>query len=114
MPVCIDNLNGIPKSVVRRLRRGKVSLESRLDLHGFTVSQAEEAVADFLKECAVEGYRMVLIITGKGSGALRYSLEDFLAPWENEITAVCTAHSSHGGNGAFYVMLRRRSTGATE
>ena len=107
MVIRVDDLSGVPRRTAQRLHRGKVVPEARLDLHGLTSGEAEEAVNDFVAECQNAGHRLALIITGKGDGVLRAALPDFLAPWESEIIAVRTAHASHGGDGAFYVLLRR-------
>lgn len=107
MVIRVDDLNGVPRRTVQRLHRGKVVPESRVDLHGLTAAEAEEEINDFLAESLDQEHRLVLIITGKGDGILRSALPNFLAPWEGDIIAVQTAHSSHGGGGAFYVLLRR-------
>jgi hypothetical protein len=41
---------GLQHAVMRRLRRGQYAIESELDLHGFTVPQAREALHRFLLE----------------------------------------------------------------
>jgi DNA-nicking Smr family endonuclease len=97
----------------RRLREGDVALDARLDLHGMTQSQAHAALAGFMKAQAAAGARNLLIITGKGrnnEGVLRTQLTHWLdaLPEAALIRDTRQAAARHGGDGAFYVMLKRR------
>ena len=58
---------GIDGATRRRLAQGQIPIEARLDLHGFTVAQAERRLARFVDQAARTGIRCVLVITGKGS-----------------------------------------------
>ena len=103
-----------------RMRRGKLKPEARLDLHGMTAAQAHSRLNSFIDQTHSDGLRLVLVITGKGRssgvddfqrrhGVLRHNLphwlrQPHLAPKVLEITQ---AHIRHGGEGAFYVYLRR-------
>ena len=46
---------GVPETVLRRLRRGTYRVESEIDLHGLTVSQATAQLNDFLREARAHG-----------------------------------------------------------
>jgi DNA-nicking Smr family endonuclease len=103
---------GVRPEVLRRLRRGQLSIQDRLDLHGMTVPEAKEAVARFLYACRGRGLRAVLIIHGKGLGShqKRPVLKGKLNLWlarRAEILAFCSARGVDGGTGAVYVLLRR-------
>jgi DNA-nicking Smr family endonuclease len=103
---------GVRPEVLRRLRRGQLSMQDRLDLHGMTVPEAKEAVARFLYACRGRGLRSVLIIHGKGLGSLqkRPVLKGKLNMWlarRAEVLAFCSARAVDGGTGAVYVLLRR-------
>jgi DNA-nicking Smr family endonuclease len=111
---------GFDRDVDRALSRGKLDPEARLDLHGMTLATAERAVARFLEQATAQEWRVVLIITGKGyrrengrvvEGRIRAEFVGWLNRAENRarIRAVRAAHPRHGGSGAFYVLLRRRS-----
>lgn len=114
----------------RRIQRGRVEVEARIDLHGLTQASARADLLDFLSRCRRRGLKTVLVITGKGAGkravderrfqpwrpdepslpgVLRRSLPRWLA--EPEFAAIVSgfagAHRRHGGDGAFYVVLRR-------
>lgn len=109
---------GVDRRTADRLRRGKLPVEARLDLHGHTQDQAHAAVNGFITRNAAAGRRCVLIVTGKGSlsqggGVLRRRLPDWLnmAPCRPLIVATAAAQPQDGGAGAMYVLLRRRRAG---
>jgi DNA-nicking Smr family endonuclease len=97
---------------LRRLTRERDEIGPRLDLHGLNQDQALVALAGFLRRAQEEGWRSVLVITGKGlsgDGVLRRRAPEwFAAPGLRErIAGVSIAHRRHGGDGAFYVALKR-------
>ena len=98
---------------MRRLTRERDLLGPRLDLHGLDQDQARARLTDFLARARDEGWRAVLVITGKGSrgdGVLRRMTPEWLAaPGLRDLVAgVSEAHRRHGGQGALYVALKRR------
>jgi DNA-nicking Smr family endonuclease len=102
---------GIPKSVLRNLRRGHWVIREALDLHGMTSPQARQATAAFLAMCLQRGVRCVRIIHGKGlrSPNREPVLKRKLANWlmqRDEVLAYCEARPSDGGSGAVVVLLR--------
>jgi DNA-nicking Smr family endonuclease len=102
------------RSGERRVRRGQVEIDARLDLHGMTQIQARAALAAFLARLRSRGGRGALVITGKGrpgaEGVLRRRLPEWLA--QPDLAALSAgyapAHARHGGEGAWYVFVRRR------
>jgi DNA-nicking Smr family endonuclease len=90
------------------LRRGGLEPEARLDLHGLTHDGAYRALLRFLFGAQAAGHKLVLVITGKG-GVLRERLPLWLGQAELQplVAGVNKAHVKHGGDGAFYVLLRR-------
>ncbi len=98
----------------KKVRRGRVDVSARLDLHGHTQETALPALAGFLAHHRSEGARSVLVITGKGrptgEGVLRSRLPDWLARPEIRVhtSGYASAHARHGGEGAFYVFLKAR------
>lgn len=94
----------------RRVRRGKLDIDARLDLHGFTQDRARAELLDFIVTERSQGARVVLAITGK-SGVLRVRLGDWLAApdFRVHLAGYAEAHRRHGGEGAWYVFLKRRS-----
>ena len=104
-----------------RLRRGKLKPEARVDLHGMTVAQAHPVLTGFILRSAGAGHRLVLVITGKGKhrddggpiptrfGVLRHQVPQWLAmaPLGGLVMQITESHIRHGGQGAYYVYLRR-------
>jgi DNA-nicking Smr family endonuclease len=97
----------------QRLKRGQLSVERTLDLHGRTQDEAHRALGGFLAAAQGAGCRCVLVVTGKGPegvGTLRHMVPRWLNEGANRqhIVAFCAAQARHGGTGALYVLLRRR------
>jgi len=101
---------GIDGRTQRRLFRGDVPVDRRLDLHGLTAARAESRLAQFIETAAHDGCRCVLVITGKGAGILRGHVPNWLKrqPLSPHILALAEARPHDGGSGALYVLLRRK------
>jgi DNA-nicking Smr family endonuclease len=102
---------GLPRTILRNLRRGHWIVQGHLDLHGHTSEQAREAVALFLAECIHHGKRCVRIVHGKGLGSRNREpvLKGKVARWlamRDEVLAYCEARPVDGGSGAAMVLLR--------
>ncbi len=88
-----------------------MSPQATLDLHGFTMEEAEKAVEDFLSECRSSGIRKISIITGKGLhsedgvGVLKQYVSDLLDK-SGCVTEKSAAPISAGGSGALWVILK--------
>ena len=93
---------------VRKLKRGKIPVTARLDLHGHTQDQAYSALSHFLAAMQGASARAVLVITGK-SGVLRRQVPLWLnaAPNRARILSFTQARIADGGEGALYVLLRK-------
>jgi len=105
--VALDN------RVERNIKQGDVIIEARLDLHGKSFQEAHEALVDFIEAQARRGRRMLLVITGKGHSdkvSLRTDVPRWCAemPLRAHILAVRPAAPNHGGEGAWYVVLKRQ------
>lgn len=110
---------GLDRRTSERLRRGEREPDARLDLHGMTADRAHARLDRFIGEALARGYRMVLVITGKGRpardnpnpdvGLLRGAVPGWLraGPHGSRILGIYQAHRRHGGEGALYVYLRR-------
>jgi DNA-nicking Smr family endonuclease len=102
----------------RRLGRGLVQPDAMLDLHGHNLATAYSLLDDRLDRAISSGARVLLLITGKpprgeppvARGRIRAAVGDWLAASRHagDIAAVRAAHPRHGGNGALYIILRRR------
>ena len=101
---------GLDGRTRRRLSRGDVPIDRRLDLHGHTAARAEIKLQRFIEDASYAGCRCVLVITGKGAGVLKGYVPGWLkeAPLSGLVLALAEARPADGGSGAFYVLLRRR------
>lgn len=110
--------------VDRALAKGRRAPEAKLDLHGMTLAVAERAVTEFIADSSAQNRRVVLIVTGKGlrleggrvfGGRIRAEFPGWLERPENRsrVAGIRAAHPRHGGSGAFYVLLRRRSSASS-
>ncbi len=101
----------------RRLRSGTVAVDRTLDLHGYTLDTAWEAIDRTLERAVDAGDRVVLLITGHARpgeppvqrGKIRAAVHDWLgvSRHADRIAAVRSAHKRHGGGGSLYIILRR-------
>jgi DNA-nicking Smr family endonuclease len=97
----------------QRVARGKEAIDARLDLHGYTQSEAHAALLRFLRNANARDARLVLVITGKGRGGEMGVLRRQVPQWLSlpEFRALVVgfedAHIAHGGEGAIYVRVRR-------
>jgi len=114
----------------RKLRRGRIEPDAKIDLHGLNQAQAHVRLKKDLPRLRAQGVRCLLVVTGKGSASTlarhtlhgdsishtperRGVLRDNLPRWLGEaefrphVAALRPAHPRHGGGGAFYVWLRR-------
>ncbi|HXG80076.1 MAG TPA: Smr/MutS family protein [Methyloceanibacter sp.] len=124
-PLAIARAEALDRQTARKLERGAVAVEARLDLHGMRQNEAHAALRRFLKSAQGKGYRHVLIITGKGAepdrarpfyeedsrGVLRAAVPHWLAAPELAPLIVSYAEAPRrlGGEGALYVRLRRKA-----
>ncbi len=105
---------GIDRRSAQRLKRGRMEIEARLDLHGMTEAEAHGALERFIAGAAAAGRRCLLIVTGKGSGGkigvLRAAVPRWLGEGPNRglVLDFVPAQPRDGGAGALYVLLRRR------
>ncbi|KAA5604312.1 DNA mismatch repair protein MutS [Roseospira marina] len=109
---------GIDKRTHDRFRRGRMAIDGRLDLHGMTRERAHQALALFLHRAYERGARCVLVVTGKGTGregggVLRRDVPLWLnqAGLRGLVLSFTHAQIRDGGEGALYVLVRRRREG---
>ncbi|TFW14616.1 DNA mismatch repair protein MutS [Brevundimonas intermedia] len=98
----------------QRLSRERDPIEARIDLHGFGRFEAEDQLRGFLTSCQARGMRAVLVITGQGrmgGGVIRSAFGEWMQSpaLRGVVSGFTVAHQRHGGNGAFYVTLKRRT-----
>ena len=96
----------------------------KFDLHGFTLSQANEKVKEIILLCLEKNYKEILFITGKGIHSntekdtfvsnelskLRYSVPEYIKSDPdllNSVISVSKADEVDGGDGAIIVKLKK-------
>ena len=98
----------------------------KIDLHGYTIEEANKAVEQFIQKCFDENVTKIIVITGKGLRSknvenpylskdlsiLKYSVPEFI---ENNksltqfIIETTDAKIEDGGSGAFYIYLKNKN-----
>jgi len=103
----------------------EINTLKKLDLHGYSLNDANHKVKKFLIQSFEKGYRKILLVTGKGSrskvstnpyisekfGVLKNSVPEFIKNDENLnkiVIKITTADKNHGGNGALYIFLKNK------
>jgi len=124
--------SALARREARRIVRNPEAIDARLDLHGMRQREAYPALKGFLRASQARGFRLVLIITGKGvaqkraneshtadmeaapfyespRGVLRRLVPEWLGKPEFRdcVASIAPAHPRHGGEGALYVRLRK-------
>ncbi|HLC08294.1 MAG TPA: Smr/MutS family protein [Methyloceanibacter sp.] len=113
----------LDRQTSRRLGKGRLEVEAKLDLHGMRQRDAHAALRRFLKSAQDKDYRHVLVITGKGvaqeaaksfyeeeaRGVLRQAVPQWLSDPEfaSIVVSFSQAPRRLGGEGALYVRLRK-------
>lgn len=105
---------GVQRSVLRKLKSGKYSIQSEIDLHGLTVNEARLELSDFLKAAQERRHLCIRVIHGKGRKTVTKSprLKPAVNQWlqrNKTVLAFCSARINDGGTGAVYVLLKRKT-----
>lgn len=97
-----------------KIKRGRLEVDAKLDLHGMRQDEAQRALLAFLRRAQADGARMAIVVTGKGlsreeGGVLRRAVPLWLqAPGLRDVVVgFGEAARHHGGEGALYVQIRR-------
>ena len=97
---------------VKKIKKGRILIDDRIDLHGMTQTRAHAVLFSFIQNAYHASNRMVLVITGKGKlneGVLRSQVPNWLhdpmiSPY---VSGFRQSGISHGGSGALYVRIRK-------
>ena len=104
----------------------EINKVQKLDLHGFSLIEANKMVEDFIVKSFNNGYKKLLIVTGKGSrskshknpylseklSVLKYSVPEYIKNDENltsKIIKISEADIKHGGEGAINIFLKNNN-----
>lgn len=117
--------NTLDRRTLDKLKKGKMAIEATIDLHDKTQDQAYTVLVGFVTRAFQSQKRCVLVITGKGKntkaddffftskqdgvGILKSRLPEWVSqpPLNEMVLKHVTAHRNHGGEGAFYLYLKR-------
>jgi len=122
----LKNKEKIPNKdfiVNKKIRHEKIK---KIDLHGFTLQEANKAIEHFIKKSFDEDVTKIIVITGKGLRSknvqnpylskdlsiLKYSVPEFIESNNNlmkMIIEITDARIEDGGSGAFYIFLRNKN-----
>lgn len=107
-------LHDIDRPTIRKIAKGRVEIQARIDLHGMRQREAHDLLYSFLADAWHRGLRFVLVITGKGSssgseGILKQAVPHWFSTplFRIYVSAYEDAVRHHGGHGALYVRLRK-------
>ena len=95
-----------------------------IDLHGFTLDKANRFIESFIIKSYEEGVNKLIVVTGKGLNSqnekdpyvskelsiLKYSVPEFISKNKNlmnVINEITDAKIEDGGEGAFYIFLKK-------
>ena len=110
-----------------RLKKDKTSIKTKsIDLHGFTLEEANKFVEKFINESYLENIKKLIVVTGKGLHSqndkdpylskdlsiLKYSVPEFISQNKslmNIINEITDAKVDDGGSGAFYIYLKKNN-----
>lgn len=113
-------------TINKKLKRGKIPINKKIDFHGFSVSEAEEIFLSTVLECYNRNLRCILFVTGKGIlkkdnketgetklyyGKIRENFFTWVKKMEVQkyILSVEQAGIDQGADGAFFVYLRKKN-----
>ena len=102
----------------------KIFKTRSIDLHGYTLDQANKTIEDFIYQAYKEKINKLIVVTGKGIHSqnendpyvsknlsiLKYSVPEFIENSKNLmniINEIKDANIEDGGSGAFYIYLKK-------
>lgn len=112
----VGAIHTMDKRTAQRLKRGALSVDGHLDLHGHTREAAHRALRRFLQHHTAMGSNTVMVVTGKGlrGGPESGVLKREVPRWLNQpdlrplVVAATPARPRDGGEGALYIKLKRQ------
>ena len=122
----INSSEKIPNKDFKHQQNKNLKVRS-IDLHGYTLDEANKTIEDFINKAFSENINKLIIVTGKGLhsenekdpyvskdfGILKYSVPEFIAnntSLMNMINKITAAKIEDGGGGAFYIFLKKNKS----
>lgn len=105
--------SGVQQKLLSNLKKGRIEIEGKIDLHGCSVNEAGARLQQSLALSVAAGRRCLLVVHGRGKGSLgnKPAIKTHVNHWLRESPEVLAFHSAqayHGGTGALYVLLKRK------
>jgi len=114
----------LPNKDLKFSKKKKVLKIRHIDLHGFTLEQANKTIKKFVDNCYHNGVSKIIVVTGKGLHSnvekdpyvskdlsiLKYSVPEFIknnSDLMKKIIEIKNAKIEDGGSGAFYIYLKK-------
>lgn len=106
---------GIDRNIDKKLKKGKINIDLKLDFHGLTLEKAFDSLIYNIEKAYNNKLRCILIVTGKGNGTVegRDSIKNSISKWmehpniSSRVIKYTDAQKKDGGTGAIYVLLKR-------
>jgi len=111
-------------NINKKLKKGKIPINKKIDFHGCSLEEAKKIFLNTIDDCFLKNHRCILFITGKGVlkknvdgnkenklyyGKIRNNFINWitLPSVQSKILNMQQASFEHGGDGAFFVYLRK-------
>jgi DNA-nicking Smr family endonuclease len=122
----ISGKEKLPNKDIKYQKKTTLKIRS-IDLHGYTLEQANKAIEDFIQKSYLEKINKLIVVTGKGLHSqnekdpyvskdlsiLKYSVPEFISNNKslmNIIYEIQDAKIEDGGGGAFYIFLKKNNS----
>ena len=122
----LNNKEKIPNKDFIHKKNVRYEKIKKIDLHGYTIEEANKAIEQFIQKCFDEGVTKIIVITGKGLRSknvenpylskdlsiLKYSVPEFIENNKSLIQFIIEttdAKIEDGGSGAFYIYLKNKN-----
>ena len=114
--------------IKKNIKKGSLKIDKKIDFHGKTLLESEECFSNEIIDSYSNGLRCLLFVTGKGlykkkmyddnnvpklyHGIIRTAFIEWVKSkrFSKHILSFDSASVEHGGDGAFYVYLRKKKT----
>ena len=107
------------------IKNDEIKKEFTFDLHGYSLSDANDKISDLINKSFENGIRKLIIVTGKGLhsknqknpyvskdlGILKYSVPEYIKSnfdLMKKVNSITEAVEKDGGGGAFYIYLKKK------
>ena len=121
----LSNKETVPNKDLSLKKTRREEITKVIDLHGYTLENANTAVDEFIKKCFYASVTKIIVITGKGLRSknklnpyiskdlsiLKYSVPEFIESnnsLKKMIIEITDAKIEDGGSGAFYIYLKNK------